>query len=816
MSHETPRPWQPLLAVLSSILLLSCSPTEESTGESSKVVDHGTSQSGYSDKTTDTEEIVSAPSVPVTGAQLTFKVGSDIEPGSVDAYAVGYVDESKVVQIDDTTYQLEGVPAGEYDVIITAKKEGETIGKSGNSGYNVGIRMTRHVNNDDSGVEEIDLPYTGSISGRLEMVGVSAFDSIEVGLPGTKLVAMTPEKNGLYTLDNVPVGEHELRISQFENPEALELVSQVQEPDTTERLALSIGAEKNMMFFSTPNRPANLSGESFGDRIVLSWASGGAGTSGYLLVRSDGELEQLPTAGQLYEGQETLGNGSILYLGSDLYYIDSTVESGSSYTYTLFAYNEKKLYSEPLSKIETAARNPDLAKYYRIYFNSTASDCGGYDTTEVQELRFYIDGQWLSNDFSEETRVKIDSQTYEGLIGANRARVSASSVYNDAYAVYFAFQSNNNAWSAASSVFRSSSPFDVKSADSIYIELEFPEGPKALMGMEILGGEPPFYSDCAPDNFYLARSQDGSSWTPVAGSNRQVSTANESYRYHFSPPTVPLTPLDYKLSVNEGAVNHQWSSSLGTEIGYLLVRSTSPKPFEPSAGVVYDVGRHGDYEIVSWGKSLSATENGLLSDGSVYYYGLFSYDAAFNYSDSVLERAVPIAKDYYRYYRFVVDSVISGEILQLEQLELQFGGVWASDYSFSSEKGSIDSRPVTVTSSSTYNNLSSYAGHFVFSDNDREFWRSGKYFESEQFSSHDGIRGGEYIELDFGLLGAAISGYRVFGNDAVNAFGFPSQGEFNAIPDKVHMERSQDGSTWDIIPGSYNDNALFVWTTQEW
>ena len=794
------------------IATVACTPS--SSGENSGVAEEG-SDSGtkpYSELGKDTDEIISSQPVPVTGTRLTFFVEDDIDPDSVDAYVVGHVEESVLERGEDGSYILSGIPEGEQEIIITGQKEGGEDQED----YNSGIRITRDFPEADNVPEgTVELPYTGSLEGRLEMVGVSGFDTVELEFPGTKIDPTAPEKDGVYTVDNIPVGEHEIALTQESTTQDVTLTSEITSDDTQTLPGSS--DLNNLKIFSKPNAPTNIRGNSFSDRINIAWDSGGAGSVKYLVVRTIPATPFTPEDGKSYTEETAVDNGMIVYVGESTSYTDTSASPGLTYTYEVFAINTESLYSKSVSIEKSLIDNPNAYSHYRFVFNSTGSTCSDFATTEVQSLRFYIDGQWMVNDFSKDTMVQINASTYQGNIGNARALVSASSVYNDAYAAYFAFQDNNSAWSADENTFKTKGQFDVVASDSIYLQVQFPDGAQAIRGMEIIGGEPPFYVDCAPDNIYVSGSDDGVNWTVINGSAKSESSEGAGLRYHFETQTVPLTPVDYNLAVNKGSVSHSWTSSLGTEVGFVLVRSTSPKPFNPTNGQSYVKGNdYGDYKIVQAGTSTSLYESGLNDDGTVYYYGLFSYDSSNNYSTPVLDRAVPITKESFRYYRFVVDSVVGSTRTHVERLELQFDGQWATNYNFPSQAGTIDGQAVSTTCSSIREDNPAYSCHFVFSTEDTEFWRSGDFYDATSYMGRHATRGGEYIQLDFGVQGASISGYRALGNDAVICLGLLSQTQFNQIPDIVHMERSADGITWEAIPRSYNSNILFNTTTQEW
>ena len=139
-------------------------------------------------------------------------------------------------------------------------------------------------------------------------------------------------------------------------------------------------------------------------------------------------------------------------------------------------------------------------------------------------------------------------------------------------------------------------------------------------------------------------------------------------------------------------------------MGYLLLRGTTPISFVPVDGTSYNEGPLGDYLIVYKGNQLSYSD-ASVSNGTKYYYTIYSYDASDNYSNSVTGNVTANPRETYPFYHFVVDSVVGDGSANhtaclLESLELEIDGEWASSYNLSSETGTIDGNSVTVSESS--------------------------------------------------------------------------------------------------------------------
>ncbi|WP_141734817.1 hypothetical protein [Oligoflexus tunisiensis] len=766
-------------------LLLACNPA----GETDR-------------RQTDDEDLVertAGVSVPVSGTNLVFSVDESIDADTLDAYVVGYPDTLTAQKVAGRRYVIRDIPAGARDVIITGASPGARLV---DQTFDRGLRLTQELKDGEIvDLGHLTLPKTGQLQGRLEMAGVAAFDTVAVNFPGTKLTGAKPGADGTYTVSNLPVGTHELAAAQADNPV----------PASTKAAVAEEAAEKaeRVVIRSYPNVPTNLDILTRTNNLVLSWSTGGGDAEGYLVFKSsDGKTFQ-PKHGESYKPGAVAG-GDIVYVGETPYFSDPAVKNGTKYSYQIFAYNKDRVYSEPLPG-EGIPRTQDYAYLnYRIYFDSTASDCDGFGGTQVQQIRLHIDNLWQVNDFN--------ANLPAGKIGPYAATISSNSVFNNAYDAFYAFQDNNSPWSSTDNAFSITDPFDVDPnvyPNGVYMSVQFGSTPVQITGMEILGGEPPFYPQCAPDRYHLEGSNDGVTFSAIPGSARSQVTIDR-VRYYFAPQTKPQTATRLDLLANEGQVKAHWEKGAGSEIGFMLLRSETPVPFKPENGRPYNVGRQGDYEVIHVGNASSFMDQGLKSDGTVYYYTLLSYDTDFNYSTAIVGRAVPEARKTFRYYRFVLDSILGGEEVPnytgwTDDLKVQINGQWIDTYSFTSEKGTIGSYEVAVAES-TFNGTD--RGWQVFTDGK---WRTADNTFARQGQSHAVAKTGEFLILDFGSQPVALTGFRIFGNDAVDPVtGDFSDDMFAQIADAMHWERSADGRTWEVIPNSRSTSLAAEPIEVEW
>jgi len=769
-------------------LLLACTPSDPA------------NQRNKSDDE-DLVERTAGVSVPVSGTNLVFSVDESVEAETLDAYIVGYPETLTAQKIFGRRYVIKDVPAGSREVIITGASRGA---KLLDRSFDRGLRLSRELKDGEIvDLGDLSLPKTGQLQGRLEMAGVAAFSTVAVNFPGTKLAGAMPGPDGTYTVTNLPVGLHELAAAQVDNPVSASTKAAVDED----------AAEKAERFVvrSYPNVPTNLDILARNNNLVLSWSTGGGDSVGYIVFKAGGDSAVVfkPKHGESYKPGGVDG-GDIIYNGELPYFSDPAVKNGSKYTYQIFAYNKDLVYSQPLTG-EGTPRAQDYAYLnYRIYFDSTASDCDGYGSTQVQQIRLHIDNFWQVNNF--------DSNLPSGKIGTYPATISSNSIFNNAYEAFYAFQDNNNPWSSADNVFNLTDPFDVDTAafpGGVYINVQFGTTPVQVTGMEILGGEPPFYPQCAPDRYHLEGSNDGLAFTVIPGSARSQVTINR-VRYYFAPQTKPQTATKLDLLANEAQVKARWERGAGSEIGFMLVRSETPVPFKPENGRPYNAGKQGAYDVVYVGNESDYLDKGLNREGAVYYYTLLSYDTDFNYSTAIVGRAVPEPRKTFRYYRFVLDSILGGEDLPnytawTDDLKVQINGQWIDTYSFTSEKGTLGAYEVAVTES-TSNGADK--GWQVFGDGK---WRTADNTFAIQGQSNAIAKTGEYIVLDFGGKPVALTGFKVFGNDAID----PGTGDFSddmfaQIADSMHWEQSTDGKTWEAIPNSRSTSLAAETIEVEW
>jgi hypothetical protein len=89
----------------------------------------------------------------------------------------------------------------------------------------------------------------------------------------------------------------------------------------------------------------NASGTASGANIVLTW-NRSVNHSNVMVVRYPiNETETIPSGGQAYTAGNTLGGGTVVYVGTETSYTDQNLPAGASYKYYFYTVNNN-YYSE--------------------------------------------------------------------------------------------------------------------------------------------------------------------------------------------------------------------------------------------------------------------------------------------------------------------------------------------------------------------------------------------------------------------------------------------------------------------------------------
>lgn len=105
-----------------------------------------------------------------------------------------------------------------------------------------------------------------------------------------------------------------------------------------------------------PMPPVEFVAESNDRRLDLTWAPGGGSEQGFLLVRNTSAVTWTPTDGTVYDVGPNSGH-QILFVGSNLDYIDANLINGSTYYYRIFSYDSNFVYSTYTAMSGTPAKS---------------------------------------------------------------------------------------------------------------------------------------------------------------------------------------------------------------------------------------------------------------------------------------------------------------------------------------------------------------------------------------------------------------------------------------------------------------------------
>ncbi len=730
--------------------------------------------------------------VPVSSTNLTFRVSKDADLKSIDAYIVGYVDQLPITRVSDQEFLIASVPSGSQELIVTGLA-------SSNVEDSLGIRLPIEARESTLDLGILSLPRTGGLQGLAEMDGVAGFSTVKLQFPGTKIPAVQLDSIGRYDSSGIPVGTHKLEWEVKDNPNRIPTAATIES-------ALKSQKSTRDIVHSKPNSPSNLKFQPLMNGIALSWVSGGGSPVGYLVYRGAAQDSFQPVNGRVYTpGPE--GAGFIVSTGSQQSSQDSGLTADTTYNYRVFAYNRDYVYSKAQTGAATAIAMNSGYSRYRLYIDSVANDCQGEGTAQIQALNFYIDKKWQINDFTNNSNT--------GRIGRYPATVAVNNLYNSAYEAYFAFQDDNLPWSSTFKSYSVSSPYNVlsnKNPDGIYFDINFGSEKVAIEGLEMLGGEPPFYPECAPDSYYMTGSNDGVNWVVVPGSAHQENTETR-VRYYFQNENRPLSPLRWTLLSNEEQVEMSWQSAAGSEVGYMLVRSRMPEPFQAEQGRSYPLGPTGNgYEILLDGPVMNFRDTSFEAPNTPYYYTLFAYDPNRQYAPSIVARATPEKRAAYRYYRFTVLSILGGgpNSAWVDSLQLQINGAWAVNQEFSGTQGFIGLYKVNISHSSAS------SGHEAVGLFGPGYWQTAKGSFSNFGFCDATNKTGEYVQLDFGSSPVAITGYRALGNTGYDDANKYLSSMYYQVPDLVRMERSLDGQLWEAVDGSVSSDSFATVVEKVW
>ncbi|MDQ3235114.1 MAG: hypothetical protein M3Q07_25165, partial [Pseudobdellovibrionaceae bacterium] len=109
-----------------------------------------------------------------------------------------------------------------------------------------------------------------------------------------------------------------------------------------------------------------------------------------------------------------------------------------------------------------------------------------------------------------------------------------------------------------------------------------------------------------------------------------------------SVPIAATAPTSLAITATNQQLALSWASGGGTNAGYVVVRNSGAGvTFTPVNGTSYSVGAVTGGQVVKNGTTLSNTDTGL-TNGTTYYYKVWSYDSNQIYTASASTSGAPI------------------------------------------------------------------------------------------------------------------------------------------------------------------------------
>ena len=354
-----------------------------------------------------------------------------------------------------------------------------------------------------------------------------------------------------------------------------------------------------------PGDVTSYSGVTAGHKfLTLGWTNPGDGDfGGVLVIRKSGSAPTYtPGAGVSYTLNQTVGDGTVAYVGSGTGFTDSGLDNGTTYYYKLYAYDTPaKNYSTGVGTSGTPVAD------------TTPPNAVGSLTAAAQsDTAIKLD--WVNSSSSDALGVLILRKTGGAPTGTPTASTvyTAGTVIGDGTVVYVG---TGSTWTDS----------------TLTQEL-------TTYGYSV------FAYDVAPN--YSTRA-DGSAVT-------------------LTDNTAPGNVTSVTATPDDGAVALAWTHPSDTDVqGVLVLRSTAGTPGgTPSAGTTYTAGQTvGDGTVVY--VSSSATPGGVgawsdqgLANGTHYYYKIFARDEHPNYaSGGAAADATPVGPGSVKY----VDGAMGAE-----------------------------------------------------------------------------------------------------------------------------------------------------------
>ena len=418
--------------------------------------------------------------------------------------------------------------------------------------------------------------------------------------------------------------------------------------------------------------------------FTVSYTAAAGAPAGYIALRNAG-ISDLPTDGTAYSVGNTIGVGTVVYVGSALTFPQSSLTAGTSYNYSIFAYNGSgtsinyytvtPLTGTASTLVAEPTAQPTSLSFSNITVNSQAGSfaaaspaAAGYITIRNTSASINppVDGVVYSvgSTIGSSTVVNISSSTGFTSTGLTAGTIYYYGVYSyngsGGMINYFTTSPlSGNTTTLALEPTAQPTGFSYSSVTASSYTVTFVNASPTPAGYIILrvpGATPP--TDIPVDGVsYTVGNTIGSS-TVVQISN--ATTLNEtglpqgatysyaifsgagaanSTNYLTTAPligtasTLATTPSAQPTALAFSAIQAtsasvSWTAAAGSPTGYLVLRKVGSAPTGvPSNGVDYTGQTIGDGTVVYTGTSTSFNDTGLTPTTN-YYYSVFSYNGS--------------------------------------------------------------------------------------------------------------------------------------------------------------------------------------------
>jgi hypothetical protein len=434
-------------------------------------------------------------------------------------------------------------------------------------------------------------------------------------------------------------------------------------------------------------QPTNLNFSNITDTsFAVSFTAAVGSPSGYLVIRKESSSPiYVPVDDSKYTIGQTVGDGSIAYVGNSTMFIENGLSPGTAYYYDIFSYNgggqlinylaasplegsQTTLIAEPVAQpINLTFRNTTESSY-TVYFNEAAGSPTGYlavmnigssPNFNPQDDSVYTVGQAVGDGFIafigsgttfDETDLTIETEYHYDIFSYNASgnainylTISPLEGSHSTLATEPTSQPTNLTFTNITTSSFTISFTEAPGPPEGYIVLRKAQAPPDGLPVDgidyskgdSIGNSIVAYTGTAT-SFTDTVSSQGNYFYAIFSYNGSEETINyltESPLEHnqstlVTEPEVQPTNLTFS-DINNTSLTISFTAALGSPSGYLVIRRAGDSPtFTPVDGENYILGQGvGDGIVAYSGLSTSFNDTGLSAE-TEYYYDIFSYNGS--------------------------------------------------------------------------------------------------------------------------------------------------------------------------------------------